>query len=319
MSRRPASAGSGSKLDHLRLTDEKSLAAINIANLPKQVLKMARKSPGEFGFRSLSKKTAERDEVEYEKDFNTDVWLRRERYVNQIMYAVLLALPPAALSAVLMGLTGMSMLGAPALCRGSSRKLGKFIGEPDFVVLDKAARVAVLGEIKIGATRSNDRYSFHQYSKYMLYGALFRAAGIARDVVHLVVAPKDDAKALCKDYAKWTPHIGEGGELTSSPQAIPVRYKGQKEKSLAYSSRESWITYAEGFLRDPRHQQANGYDDRDVDRLRIAANAPALVPACVVTWNRLCGEITRACETHHAAHLAPAIESLRMRGNGESD
>ena len=134
------------------------------------------------------------------------MWPKRERFVNQVLYAVLLAMPPEAMNRTFMSLMPeLTPLAEPTLCKGTSRKLGEFIGEPDFVMLDRHGKKAVIGEIKIGATKVSNRYTFHQYTKYMLYAALLRAAGIADHVAHVIVVPDTTPKRLCKDYKKWEP------------------------------------------------------------------------------------------------------------------
>ena len=58
---------------------------------------MAWKSPGEFGFRRMAPADAPVRTEDRVRHYRDQVWPKRERFVNQILNAILLASPPAAL------------------------------------------------------------------------------------------------------------------------------------------------------------------------------------------------------------------------------
>jgi hypothetical protein len=236
-------------------------------------------------------------------------WTVNERYVSQSLNAVLLAISPKSI-AELLGLLGLpGSYYSPIPINGVPRKLGRYVGEPDFMLFEYDPGVAVLGEIKIGGRH---QYSFEQFTKYMLYGALLRAAGVAEAPVHLLVVPDSNGpQAFCCDFNDWRPTIN-GRKLTASLDAVPtVRSKGTSRKVL-FSDGASWIAYANGFLRNRKYQQANDFDDASVDDLKLETTAPNLVETYVVDWDELCTNLLRVAPSH----LDNSIRRLRLLGHG---
>lgn len=195
---------------------------------------------------------------------------------------------------------------APTLHKLSTRKLGRFVGEPDFILFDSGTRSIVLGEIKIGASLGNDRYSFEQYTKYMLLGALLRAAGLAKQVAHLVIVPVADPKAFCKDYKRWLPTVANG-RLQVSPDQIPTVRRREK---VLYSDRVSWVAHAIEFLRQPKIQSANDYGDDAIVLLGLEEHGPALWTTGVAAWDTFTQDFDAACAMHGAQQLRPSIRML---------
>lgn len=297
-------------LKHLTL----ELTPLNLAKVPEQVLSMAWLAPGEFGLRrSRTRKgpaTAE-DRVRHHRDH---VWPTRERFVNQVLSTILLAVPPKALAAATASIAAKVQLRSPLISKASTRKLGKFVGQPDFVMLDEASRSVILGEIKIDVTDGNHRYSFEQYTKYMLLSALLRTAGLAERVAHIIVVPDARPREFCRDHRKWKPSV-EDGCLVVAPDRIPLVRRRIK---VLYSDRASWVKYAEEFLSRQKVQQANRYDGDAIAALRLPDKAPALCPSYVVTWQQLAAALDTACKATGAGHLGMAIEVMRKMAMGES-
>ena len=287
-----------------RIKGSSSFDPLYLTQLSALTLKMARKNGREFGIGGNNKADEETMRTPRIR------WASRERYVNQALYAVLLAMPPEAVGTAFRTLGVELDIFAPRLCSGSSRKLGKYIGEPDFMLFSYEPNEVVLGEIKIGAA---DKYDFEQFSKYMLYGALLRAAGIARRVEHLLVVPDpSDPKKFCADFKKWRPSI-TGGQLHADPDLIPPRRSRGKSKKLRWEDRAGWIRFAEKLLRSEKYQHANSFTNEEVDELQMEKFAPNLIPARVVTWPSLCEALKAACGLP-LHHIQQSIDRLEILG-----
>jgi hypothetical protein len=295
-------------LKHLTL----AITPRTLADLPSTVLSMAWKSPGEFGFQRKAAASSQARVEDRLRHCRDRVWPKRERYVNQVLNAILLAAPPAALAALIGDTSEALSMRAPTLHKVSTRKLGGFVGEPDFVLFDPETRNILLGEIKIGANAGNDRYDFEQYTKYMLLGALFRASGLAEQVGHLIVVPDRDPAAFCKDYKRWRPSV-QAGQLHVTPDQVPTVRRGAK---TVYKDRAGWVIYAVDFLSRPKIQQANRFGAEAIVALGLEDRSPALWPTSVVTWEQFAGSLERACIRHGAGHLREAIQRLGAMGLG---
>lgn len=302
MNIKKAGATNADKLKHLTL----AIQPLTLADLPAHVLSMAWKAPGEFGFRRRASADASVRTEDRVRHYRDQVWPKRERFVNQILNGILMAAPPAVLASVAFGLGFSPAMQAPALHKLSTRKLGRFVGEPDFVLFDPKTQSIVLGEIKIGASLGNDRYSFEQYTKYMLLGALLRAAGLAKQVAHLVIVPVADPKAFCKDYKKWLPTV-TNGRLQVSPDQIPTVRRREK---VLYSDRISWVAHAVEFLRQPKIQSANDYGDDAIVLLGLEEHGPALWMTGVAAWDTFTQDFDAACAMNGAQQLRPSIRML---------
>jgi len=290
---------SRSELNHYSLEAFGALDALELAHVPSMLLRAAQKSPE---FQNLMIKGAKKlDPDGLHPKYR---WVKNERYVNHVLLALLLALPPKANIAWLATLGIRLPMKRPVICRGHSPKIGKYIGECDFLILDRHEKSALLGEIKVAGKPGNERYQFGQYTKYMLYGALLRVANIAEHVAHLVIVPDADPRKFCRDSKQWKPVL-DGYRLTASADHIP----------MPYGNREGWIQHAESFLRDKKHQLANDFDNAAVDRLRLRDTAPNLISTYVVTWSQWSGALTAPC-LEWAEHLCDSVQTLTALGNG---
>ena len=300
---------STSRLRPYRLKDSSSFDPMDLTKLPSMSLSLGRRYPAEFGFGNAAATRKPRRPDHRPK--LKHVWQANERYVNQALYAVLLAMPPEAVGNALRALEVPVEFVHPRLCSGNSRKLGKYVGEPDCVVFENDPGIAVLAEIKVGA---RDRYDFEQFTKYMLYGALLRVAGIVREVAHVLIAPSAKPDEFCDDFAEWQPAM-HGRHLTASLQSVPVRRSRGKRRKVIYNDRATWLAHAGELLRDRKYQEANEFDDNDVAALALETSSPNLVPTVVITWDDLSAALLDASQGA-APHLRDSIIRLRLLGLG---
>lgn len=297
------------------------LRALNVADLPFELLTHLYWRPQALGLKrenvdskALDKRSSRLPEL------RESVWPKEETWVNKVLDTVLASAPPRAIAESLAGLVPQLEARELALHQQEASAISDHVGDPDFALWDETSRTLVLGESKIGAKKTNGRYSFDQFSKYMLYGALMEIAGHATRVLHVVLAPSLDPHDVCNDAKQWDPAIDpDSGTLSVDPARIRLSGKLYQRKDR-YHDLPSWQRYAREHLLDPEWREANGdYLDTAVDERLTAASAPVLVPTYVMTWDRWSSELVRACRKHGAGHLAPAIERLRELGNGDTD
>lgn len=295
------------------------LRSLNVSELPFELLTHLYWRPQALGLRKGN------GDAQYEKRkrsdllrLKTEVWPKEETWVNKALDAVLAAAPPQAIAEALNALVPEFLFSATQLVKQKASGISDHVGDPDFALWDRESRILVLGESKIGAKPSNGRYSFDQFSKYMLYGALMEIAGHATQVMHLVIAPTREVEVLCNDSDQWRPKIDRAtGRLTVDPRGLQLTSEFYKNKGR-YRDFASWQRYVREHLLDIEWREANGdYTDSEVDGRLDVASAPVLVPTYVMTWDRFCGEMSGACNKQHAAHLVSAIEKLRELGMGE--
>jgi hypothetical protein len=130
-----------------------------------------------------------------------------------------------------------------------------------------------------------------------------------------------EARTIVKTV-RWFEAVVRNGiskidEVSGRLSVAPKRMKLGRQKR-GYGDFASWQQYARERLTDKEWMAASGgYTAAQVGDLLADRSAPVLVPTYVVTWDRFCDELTRACGKYHTGHLAPAIERLRVLGNGE--
>lgn len=229
-----------------------------------------------------------------------NIWPSQEIVVNKCLEAVLMAAPPEAVAEAVNSVAASAGLVSPRVCRmrSPSRVSKALTGQPDFLLFDKENDALVLGEIKIGAKPSNQRYSRDQLQKYMQLGLLARATLSLKHVVHLIVLPSHEIAKHCMDPDKWSPEVGAAGRLTTKD---PERY-------LTF--------YA-------LYQRAGEHFDRAVSLDRKAFMSPVdqddpLTPldTYVTSWEQLSRRLAAACTKAKADHLTDACAHLQLLGEG---
>ena len=97
-------------------------------------------------------------------------WRQRETWINYSLDCLLMASSPQLLGQVFGELAPGLSLTDPQLVKSYIPGLKADIGVPDFIL--KTDDNLVLGEIKTDALVNSHKYSFEQYSKFMLFSAL---------------------------------------------------------------------------------------------------------------------------------------------------
>ena len=300
-------------------THSPSLSPVNLADLPFALLKRAYWRPQALGLRKDNVDAkAEQNRRSRLPHFLLEKWPKEETWVGKVLDQLLAGAPPRAVGDAFAAVDNRLQGCAFGLWNDSARALRAHVGDPDFILFDESKSALVLGEIKISAKATNGRYSFEQFSKYMLYAALAQLSGLAKTVTHLLVAPSLEPSEFCNDAKLWEPRVqASSGRLSVTPSAVRLKGKAYGKKN-GYRDFESWRRYAADSLLDEEWREANpGYGKAEVERLLNAKTSPVLVSTYVVTWDRLCSELAKSCEARHAGHLVPAIEKLRKLGTGQ--
>ncbi len=228
------------------------------------------------------------------------VWAAEETVVNKCLEAVLMAVPPPAVAAAVKAIAPGSELRVPSVCRLRARdRLNRYVGEPDFVLVDQERRALVLGEIKIGAKPTNGRYSLQQLQKYMQLGLFAQSLKGFESVIHLVVLPDADIAKHCSDAKTWNPRIGLGHRLEPEDEGrFKARYSLYKEAA---------------------EKVAENFADFDIDQFLkpVDLMRPLLpIDTYAVSWKTMCAALVESCQQGHAQHLVPALDVLRSLGEG---
>ena len=150
-------------------------------------------------------------------------WSREETWINHSLVTLLGALPEVVMSRLLADALGGLAVSHARVEKLDSANIQGVTGDPDFILRDDD--VCVLGECKVRAHVGNHRYSFDQFRKYMLLGAICGAARAPevcrRRVVHLLVVPDADPAKFCADYQKWSPQVHDRMLMVPPEAALP--------------------------------------------------------------------------------------------------
>jgi hypothetical protein len=227
------------------------------------------------------------------------IWPSSEIIVNKSLETVLMAAPPKAVARAINSLAPNASLANPRVCQLVRPKgLMKWTGRPDLVLFDQQNGSLVLGEIKIGAKKTNERYKFEQLKKYMQLGLLARTHLKLKHVAHLVIVPSQNIAEHCDDPDYWKPDIDAGRQLVSRDpdrfRTMLAVYQGAAQdiaRTLPIDVRE--------FLKS------------------INPDKPLIpIPTYVATWDELGNELTKACNQEGAGYLAGSCELLKKMGVG---
>lgn len=177
-------------------------------DIPYEILITAYWRPQDAQLKTLYKSSNMGDLKEYQR--LKDLWKKREVWTNFCLELLLLATPESVLSEVFNSLIGRCYLGpARSHTLEKMKSLEKWIGVPDFILMDQNNSI-VVGEIKIGATKSNHKYSYQQYEKYMLLSTLFLMSEnfeYPKNIIHMVILPSEKMEVNTNDYSDWMPEI----------------------------------------------------------------------------------------------------------------
>jgi len=239
-------------------------------------------------------------------------WRQRETWINYSLDCLLMASSPKLLSQVFGELVPSMSLTNPQLFNSNIPGLKADIGVPDFILKDHNA--LVLGEIKTDALENSHKYSFEQYSKFMLFSALCLCSlrsDIPKNVIHIIIAPDIDAKKLCNDYKRWLPSIN-ANKLHVNAEKLDLRDRKKRFRDFA-----SWKKYLLNFIEDDLLIKQNSLSKDNIQEYR-GITTPELAPTHLFTWQQFCDVYVRNAVENGVKNLADtaiAIQSLAVPVN----
>lgn len=239
-------------------------------------------------------------------------WRAEESWVNHSLDGILSALPLGALAELMRANIPnfIEQALSPAFCHGYA--LNPYIGEPDLFLM--GSNQVVAGEIKIGAKKSNGRYSFQQFTKYLTLSLLLRASrriDLPRQMFHLLVVPTLNPKEFCEDFNDWAPEIRNGWlhvDLTR------VTFKDRRGR---FSDLESWRTTVLEPLKKHSYAAANEIDPDVVAEIE-ADLSPMTMEVRVVTWDDLMAQTSELANSVGLGHLDSSCRLVANLGHGRA-
>lgn len=288
---------------HLVLKDK------DLVNLPFRVLTQAFWRPQAFK-KMLESGTLSEANIERKIDRLNKLWQQQESWINQSADAIFGSLPPEAIGKIMHEL--MPAISATPLtpyeCRAGAMK--RYLGVPDLFFLGGSQAVA--GEMKIGATAQNGKYSFEQYTKYLTLALFMRAsrrADLPKRIVHLLIVPTLDPKRFCSDYSQWRPEIKDG-LLVVDPKNIS--YKDRKKRFANY---DGWKKEVLAAMNNKQYAASNDIDRDEVTTIDRDLGFSAMQTR-VVTWSELMRSTRNVAKRVGLGHLARSCDALSELGSG---
>ncbi len=156
----------------------------------------------------------------------------------------------------------------------NSPPLRKYIGMPDFIVNDESGH-AIIGEIKIGARKSNHKYSFQQYTKYMHLAALCKCSSktvLPKKITHLLILPSENLSENILDKKLWLPTV-DNQLLTPNINSENI-------------DMTIWKTELRNFLYKKEVTIQNELEKEKIELL-MSQQTPDIVPTYVYSWIKL--------------------------------
>lgn len=231
-------------------------------------------------------------------------WTREETWINQSLNALLAALPECVTVELFRPRFDGHDARLPKVERLHSAGIASVTGDPDFIVASDRTRI--FGEAKVAAHPKNHKYSFRQFTKYMMLGALTqcaRAPHLRRQASHLVLVPSADPAAFCGDYSWWNPSV-EDGSLVVDPARIEPR-----DRTWGVADAGGWRALVRRTLLSPSVRSRFDVDVAELEAL-LARDSPVLVPTKVITWEAFLLEARRLCKAGGFLGLASAATAL---------
>ena len=232
-------------------------------------------------------------------------WRQRETWINYSLDCLLMASSPQLLTLVIGELVPGMVLSNPRLFKSDIAGLKADIGVPDFII--KGDDSLVLGEIKTDALEKSHRYSFEQYSKFMLFAALCLCSErpeFPKNIFHVIVSPDTDVRAFCNDYEQWRPSV-VSGRLNVNAGDLKI-----KERKGRFTDFGSWKSYLFNFLGDEPLIEQNAIAEQKIQTFRDISS-PELVPTYLYSWEEFANLYVRCAEQHDCPNLAVAAKRLQ--------
>jgi len=268
----------------------------NLMDIPFEILITAHWRPQDAQLKKEYKKDNKNaDQKEYLR--LKDIWKEREVWINSCLDLLMLSTPQKTLAKVFNSLIGEEYLKPAANYRLDKLKsLGKWTGVPDFVLRDTLNNM-LCGEIKIAAIKSNHKYSFQQYQKYMSIALLYLYSPEypgPKQIKNIVVVPFDDLESNILDYKLWEPQIVDN-------RIIP--FTGKKD-----TSHSRFIENMKIFLNNEKIVKANKIKYEDV--ISDIENIHNTVPTYLFTWSKLLNAYYDICKETCDERFLSYIERL---------
>ena len=239
-------------------------------------------------------------------------WRQRETWINYSLDCLLMASSPQLLSQVFGQLVPGMSLANPQLFKSDIPGLKADIGVPDFIL--KADDSLILGEIKTDALENSHKYSFEQYSKFMLFSALCLCSvrsDIPKNIVHVIIAPDSNVRTFCNDYEQWLPSL-DSSLLSVNATELDIRDRKKRFKEFF-----SWKKYLLDFLEDGQLIEQNTLSKEKIQQF-TDITSPELAPTYLFSWQEFCDVYVRNAEANGVPNLAitaTKIQSLAVPVN----
>lgn len=178
----------------------------------------------------------------------------------------------------------------------NSPPLRKYIGMPDFIVNDESGN-AIIGEIKIGARKSNHKYSFQQYTKYMHLAALCKCSSkiiLPKNITHLLILPTENLSENTLDKKLWLPTVDK--------QLMSPNINSENIDLII------WKSELKSFL---CKKEVTNQNELEMEKIEVLMNqqTPEIVPTYVYSWTKLL-EVMKESFGDDAQHLQEGFDAF---------
>ena len=183
-------------------------------------------------------------------------------------------------------------------------------GAPDFIVLGK--RTCVLGESKVAAHSASHRYSFGQFTKYQMLGAMLtcaRAPEMRRDVVHLILSPEPHPSNFCSDHAQWPADVEDG------LMRVDGRRLSLRDSKGRFRDFSTWRAFVRKALLAERVNSRCELDSERVETL-LSNASPILIPTYIATWGQAMSAVRTLSQAQGYSSLTQAATKLEQAAYG---
>jgi hypothetical protein len=237
-------------------------------------------------------------------------WYREESWINHAVEGLLASLPTSVARDWVANLCDGFILRDGQTSQIEYAGLRAVTGDPDFILVGQDS--VVLAESKVSRHRSNGRYTFDQYSKYMRLAALCRVSSGKRlpgQVVHLLLVPSMNPEEFVGDYQDWEPTI-VGHRLLTDPSNVRLRSKGGQIISYA-----QWFARMAETLQSREVQQ---YCPCDPDALSaiLANETESFAQTYVWSWGDAMALLSSRCGDSDLDRQAAAARLIGELASG---
>lgn len=237
-------------------------------------------------------------------------WRREETWINHALNALLASMPDAMLGRFLGDLCNGTRLDASQVSLMDSGGMASLTGAPDFVVM--GTRTCVLGESKVAAHSASHRYSFGQFTKYQMLGAMLTCARdpkMRRSVVHLILSPEPHPEKFCSDRDQWHPDVADARIRIDARKLVLRDPKGR------FRDFPSWRAFVRDTLLDRRVNTRCELDRERIETL-MRCDSPTLIPTYVATWGQAMSAVRTLAQANGFSSLAQGASKLEQAAYG---